>query len=95
MSDLEKSILDSLFALCPRAEKIEFRASISDRSHSIEFFATENGQRKQCYDLADEGVLPEESLDVCFRTIAAFVRRSDTFAHGKMNEYKGTGSKAR
>ena len=53
MSELEKFVADTLAPLVPSYEKLDVRANIGDKTHSVEFFATINGEKRQCYDMAD------------------------------------------
>lgn len=52
-----------------------------------EFFVTNNGERKQNFDLIDEGVISEDSFDVFAKNTAEFVRNLPDFIKGKVNKF--------
>ena len=90
MSEIENYFSEQISPLIPYCEKMEVRAKVSVSSFSIEFFATINGTRYQCYDMADQGLLSEKKLDAAFKSIANYIRKSDQFDKEKLNKYSFT-----
>ena len=88
MSELEKFVADTLAPLLPSYEKLDVRANIGDKTHSVEFFATINGEKRQCYDMADSGMIKEEDLDAAFKAIAEYVRSTADYIPGTINKIK-------
>ncbi len=88
MSELEKYVADTLALLVPAYEKLDVRANIGDKTHSVEFFATIDGKKMQCYDMADNGMIKEKDLDVAFKAIAEYVRNTADYIPGTINKIK-------
>ena len=88
MNDIEYFIIERIKKLCENMSKLDFRASISEKTYSIEFFATENGKRHQCFDMVDEGKLNPEELKQCQREIAEYIRKQADFDAEKINKYR-------
>ena len=72
--------------LVPDFDKMEFRASIGDTSRSVEFFVWDNGERMQCYELADAGKIDEVQMENAFDSFAEAIRRSDEYKPGEVNK---------
>lgn len=72
--------------LVPIFDKIEFRATIGDTSHSIEFFVWINGEKKQCYELANAGMIDELQMEKLFDSFAELIRKSDDYRAGEVNK---------
>lgn len=86
MTGLETYVRQQISVLIPEYENLELKATVSDSSYSIEFFAQINGERKQCYELADEGIVDEEKLDHALALIAQYIRNNDDYKKGCVNE---------
>lgn len=87
MSELENYISEQISKIIPEYEKLDVRANISDSSHSIEFYATIDGKKMQCYEMVDDGLIKEKELDVIFKDIANYVRNTSEFTKGITNKY--------
>ena len=88
MSELEKYIADTLAPLVPTYEELDVRANIGDNTLSVEFFATINGKKMQCYDMADTGMIKEKDLDAAFNAIAEYIRQTADYIPGTINKIK-------
>ncbi|MEG1618171.1 MAG: hypothetical protein RR310_05230 [Eubacterium sp.] len=86
MSTLEKYISEQVVKIVPSFEKLEFRANVGDNSYSVEFFATVNGKRMQCYNMVDDGLIKEKDLDALSETIASYIRSTPDYEFGKINK---------
>lgn len=87
MTELEKYIVDQLKKLVPNAELFEVRANISDKSYSLEFFATINGTKHQCYDMIDDGKIIEKDFDAIVKQLAMYIRTTSEYSAGKNNKF--------
>lgn len=86
MSELEKYVFEQIKKLVPAFEKLEVRANIGDNSYSVEFFVTIDGEKMQCYDMVDNGLLKEKDIDTVSKAIAEYVRKMATYENGKINK---------
>ena len=87
MTELEKYIINQLKQLVPNAEVIEVRANIGDKNCSVEFFATIEGIKRQCFDMIDDGVIKEKDFDVMAKQLAKHVRACPEFRPGEINKF--------
>lgn len=85
MDDLESYVKRQVATLIPKFDNLELRATVSDSSYSVEFFVLVNGERKQCYELADDGIVDEEALDQVLAEIAQYIRNSPDYKRGIVN----------
>ncbi|GLC80952.1 hypothetical protein [Lacrimispora brassicae] len=86
MTELEKFISEQISHIVPNFEKLEVRANIGDSSYSVEFFATVDGTRMQCFDMVDEGLIKEKDLDTVSKSIANYMRCSSDYNIGNINK---------
>ena len=84
---LEKYVAEHIHDLISDYEKIEFVVYVSAESYSVEFFVTINGERKQNFELIDEGVINEDSFNAFTKSIAEFIRHSPEFIKGEVNKF--------
>lgn len=85
---LETRIYDKLKkALPPAFDKIVLYANVTANSFDIHYYLIneEAGAPKQCYTLAEEGVLDAPVLDEAFAAIAGFIRQDSRFQPEKTN----------
>lgn len=87
---MENMVIKLVQKLVPTYEKVEWSSIISDSTYSIEFFVTINGERLQCYEMADNDVIDEDLMLFLFDEFAKNYRKSDDFVKGKQNKYKFT-----
>ena len=90
MSNFEIFPAEKISELFPNYENADIRANIGDTSYSVEFFITENGVKRQSFDIAESGEISEAQLRVLNKTIAEFARTLADFEHGKINKYRFT-----
>lgn len=88
MNTIEQYVSDRIKQLVPEMTDVSFRASISEKTYSVEFFVTQNGVKRQCYDMVDDGLLDSSALKQCQIDIVDFIRKSDSFIPGKINKYR-------
>jgi hypothetical protein len=88
MTEVEKFALEQIKGLVPEFQKLEFRSNIGDTSRVIVFTVWINGEKVQCYDLADRGVFPETTLEKVFDAITAFIRHSGEYKKGEANKLR-------
>lgn len=87
MNEFQVFTAEQIKKIIPEYEKLELRATISDTSRSIEFFVTIKGERKQCYELVDEGIINDAALEKVFVAIADFARKTDGYKNGEVNKF--------
>ena len=93
MTELEKHVSEIIKQLVPNYEKLDVRANIGDKTYSIEFFVTINGQKMQCYDMADNGIIEESELNAAFKSIASYIRTAKEYTAGTINKFSFSVSK--
>lgn len=86
MPDLQDYAKEQIAKIVPEFNNLELRATVSDTSYSIEFFVSISGEKKQCYELADDGIIDEEELDEVFARIAEYIRKGDDYQKGNINK---------
>lgn len=76
MTNLEEKALAMVKDLLPEQqfEKMKFSARVGAKSFSIEFFVWLDGEKYQCYELADEGEIDEVRMMQAFKRYATEVR---------------------
>lgn len=87
MTELEKYIISQLKQLVPNADDFEVRANIGDKSYSIEFFASIDGVKYQCYDMIDKGVFEEKVFDTIIKQIVKHIRNCPEYHSGIINKF--------
>lgn len=90
MSELKEFIKNKLLTLVPSGEKLEICVHIGDSAISLEFFATINGKRMQCYDMIDNGLIDESTFDSVVKEIATQIRLSPEYKNGEVNKLQFT-----
>ena len=86
MTKAEERAIELVKKLMPKSEKIEFKASIGNTSRSIEFFVWVNGEKFQCYELADNGQIDELKMEKLFDAYAELIRKSKEYKKGEVNK---------
>lgn len=86
MSELEKFVFEQIKKLVPVFDSVELRANIGDTSYAVEFVVSTNGEKMQCYDMVDNGLLNEEELDNTIAVIAKAIRETPEYQKGKVNK---------
>lgn len=87
MTELEKYIINQLKQLVPDADIFEVRANIGEKSYSIEFFATIDGVKYQCYDMIDKGIFKEKDFDTIIKKIVKHIRNCSEYHPGEINKF--------
>lgn len=86
MPNLQDYAKEQIAKIVPEFDNLELRATVSDTSYSVEFFVLINGEKKQCYELADDGVIDEEKLDEVLARIAEYIRKGTDYKKGSINK---------
>jgi hypothetical protein len=86
MNDVEKRAIMLVKELAPNCEKIEFDAIIGDTSHSIEFFVWIDNEKRQNYELVDDGIINERKMSKLFEEFARAVRKESCFKTGEVTQ---------
>lgn len=85
---VEQFAIQQIKTLISGYDEIELEMYIDDVSYSIDFLVTIDGQKKQCLDLIDEGVITNKAYEAVAQTIAEYVRASENYTAGSVNKYK-------
>lgn len=86
MPDLQNYVKAQIAKIVPGFETLELKATVNDASYSVEFFVMINGEKKQCYELVDDGIVDEDKLDEVLAQIAEFIRKSPDYKKGTINK---------
>lgn len=87
MKDLENFISKNIKKLVPNYDIIELKATITSSSLSVEFFATVNGKKNQCFQMIDDGLFTEEDFNKFSKDIANYARKLPDFNKEGLNKY--------
>ena len=73
----ETLIYDKVKYIIPdKSEKTMFFAAISETSYEVFFYAFFGGKPKQCFELAEQGIVDESQLDIVFEMIVNTIKSS-------------------
>ena len=88
MTNLEEKALAVVKGLLPEQpfEKMKFSARVGAKSFSIEFFVWLDGEKYQCYELADDGEIDEVQMMKSFKAYAEEVRKSELHNDGEVKK---------
>ena len=86
---LETLVFDSLRKIIPQdASKTVLFANVTDTSYELFFYSLfDDGIFKQCYTLAENGILDSHMLDVCFSKIAEQIRADKEYRPDSKNVF--------
>lgn len=84
---VEQFAIQQVNTLISGYDKIELEMYIDDVSYSIDFLVTLDGQKKQCLDLIDEGIITNKAYETVAKVIAEYVRVSEYYKPGCVNKY--------
>lgn len=87
MTELELFVSEQIKTLVPRYDVIELRATVSSSSFSVEFFATVDGKKMQCFEMIDEGMFTEKNFNIASKAIANYLRGLLDFNADGINKY--------
>lgn len=87
MSELELFVAEQIKTLVPSYDTVELKATVSASSFSVEFFATVDGKKMQCFEMIDEGMFTEKKYNAASKTIANYFRGLSDFNAGGINKY--------
>jgi hypothetical protein len=85
MTNYEQRAVEMVKQLVPNCNKIEFKADIGDTSYRITFFVWIDGERRQCYELVDNGIIDEQKMDNLFTSYVDFIRKGEGYKKGEPN----------
>ena len=87
MTELELFVSEQIKTLVPNYEALELKATVSSSSFSVEFFATVNGKKMQCFEMIDAGMFTEKNFNVVSKAIANYCRGLNGFNADGINKY--------
>ena len=87
MTELELFVSEKIKTLVPNYEALELKATVSSSSFSVEFFATVDGKKMQCFEMIDAGMFTEKNFNVVSKAIANYCRGLNGFNADGINKY--------
>lgn len=87
MTELEVFVAEQIKTLVPSYDTVELKATVSGSSFSVEFFATVDGKKMQCFEMIDEGMFAEKNFNAASKTIANYFRGLSDFKADGINKY--------
>ena len=90
MTEVELFVADQIKTLVPIYDTVELKAIVSASSFSVEFFATVDGKKMQCFEMIDEGMFTEKNFNAASKIIANYFRGLYDFNAEGINKYTVT-----
>ena len=87
MTELELFVAEQIKTLVPNYDTVELKATVSASSFSVEFFATVDGKKMQCFEMIDEGMFTEKNFNAACKAIANYFRGLSDFNADGINKY--------
>ena len=87
MTELELFVAEQIKTLMPSYDTVELKATVSASSFSVEFFATVDGKKMQCFEMIDEGMFTEKNFNAASKAIANYFRNLSDFNTDGINKY--------
>ena len=87
MTELELFVAEQIKTLVPNYNTVELKATVSASSFSVEFFATVDGTKMQCFEMIDEGMFTEKNFNAASKAIANYFRNLSDFNTDGINKY--------
>lgn len=87
MTELGLFVSEQIKTLVPNYEALELKATVSSSSFSVEFFATVDGKKMQCFEMIDAGMFTEKNFNVVSKAIANYCRGLNGFNADGINKY--------
>ena len=87
MTELEPFVAEQIKTLVPSYDTVELKATVSASSFSVEFFATVDGKKMQCFEMIDEGMFTEKNFNAASKAIANYFRNLSDFNTDGINKY--------
>ena len=87
MTELELFVAEQIKTLVPSYDTVELKATVSASSFSVEFFATVDGKKMQCFEMIDKGMFTEKAFNAVSKTIVNHLRKLPNFKANSINKY--------
>ncbi len=87
MTELELFVAEQIKTLVPSYDTVELKATVSSSSFSVEFFATVDGKKMQCFEMIDDGMFTEKNFNAASKAIANYFRGLSDFNSAGINKY--------
>lgn len=87
MTESELFVAEQIKTLVPSYDTVELKATVSSSSFSVEFFATVDGKKMQCFEMIDEGTFTEKNFNDVSKAIVNYFRRLPDFNADGINKY--------
>ena len=87
-SELERIVEEQIKTLVPHYDTLELNAMVKSYCFSVEFFATVDGKRMQCFEMMDAGMFTQKKFNAVCRAIANYCRGLPDFNKNGVNTYE-------
>lgn len=87
MTELERFVSEQVKTLIPSYDTVELKATVNSSSFSVEFFATVDGKKMQCFEMIDEGMFTEKNFNAASKAIVNYFRGLPDFKADSINKY--------
>ena len=87
MTELEVFVSEQIKTLIPNYDAVELKATVSSSSFAVEFFATVDGKKMQCFEMIDNGLFTEKKFNTASKAIANYFRGLPDFKQDDINKY--------
>lgn len=87
MTELETFVSEQIKTLVPSYNTVELMVTVNMSSFSVEFFATVDGMKMQCFEMIDKGMFTEKNYNVVSKAIANYIRKLPEFDVEGINKY--------
>lgn len=87
MTELELFISEQIKKLVPNYNTVELKVTVSLSSFSVEFFATVDGKKMQCFEMIDGGMFTEKNFNIVSKNIADYFRGLPNFNKDSINKF--------
>ena len=79
-------LLDKIIQVVPDiCDKAVFFMAVTETSYEVFFYSFIDGEPKQCYGMAEDGLLDENILHHVFASMVEVIRKSEEFQKEKLN----------
>lgn len=87
MEKLKEFVSEQIKTIIPDYEKVELEASVTSSAFSVEFFATVDGRKMQCFQMIDEEMFTEKEFNKFSKAFVDYVRSLPEFDMEHINRY--------
>lgn len=87
MTESEIFVAEQIKTLVPNYDIVELQVTVSLSAFSVEFFATVDGKKMQCFEMIDKGMFTEKKFNDVSKAIANYFRELPDFNAKSFSKY--------